>query len=162
MSTYKIVLVRHGESEWNLVNKFCGWHDADLSDKGIEEAKQAGKVFLSFIIDYFNWIKNAESSLIWFKWLKESGFKFDLAFTSVLKRAIKTLFLIQDELDLHWIPVVRTWRLNERMYGGLQGLNKAETAARHGEAQVKVKNWPRFYSFSSSKIMQFNASLDLA
>jgi 2,3-bisphosphoglycerate-dependent phosphoglycerate mutase len=89
------------------------------------------------------------------KWLKESGFKFDLAFTSVLKRAIKTLFLIQDELDLHWIPVVRTWRLNERMYGGLQGLNKAETAARHGEAQVKVIKKPFLSAFIPSKLVLF-------
>jgi 2,3-bisphosphoglycerate-dependent phosphoglycerate mutase len=121
MSTcaYKVVLVRHGESEWNLQNKFCGWHDADLSAKGLVEAKEAGKS------------------------LKQAGFTFDVAFTSVLKRAIKTLFYIQEELDLHWIPVTKTWRLNERMYGGLQGLNKSETAAKHGEAQVKT--WRRAY-----------------
>jgi 2,3-bisphosphoglycerate-dependent phosphoglycerate mutase len=118
-AAYKIVLVRHGESQWNLENRFCGWHDADLSAKGVEEAKQAGR------------------------WIKESGLSFDVAFTSVLKRAIKTLFFIQEELDLHWIPVVRTWRLNERMYGGLQGLNKSETAAKHGEDQVKI--WRRAY-----------------
>ena len=116
---YKIVLVRHGESEWNLENRFCGWHDADLSAKGVQEAKQAGKA------------------------LKEAGFSFDLAYTSVLKRAIKTLFYIQEELDLLWIPVTKTWRLNERMYGGLQGLNKSETAAKHGEEQVKI--WRRAY-----------------
>jgi len=116
---YKIVLVRHGESEWNLENKFCGWHDADLSPKGLVEAKDAGKA------------------------IKAAGLTFDVAFTSVLKRAIKTLFLIQEELDLHWIPVTRSWRLNERMYGGLQGLNKSETAAKHGEAQVKI--WRRAY-----------------
>jgi 2,3-bisphosphoglycerate-dependent phosphoglycerate mutase len=119
MAAYKIVLVRHGESEWNQSNRFCGWHDADLTVKGTEEAKFAGKA------------------------LKEAGFKFDVAYTSVLKRAIKTLFYIQEELDLHWIPVVKSWRLNERMYGGLQGLNKSETAAKHGEDQVKV--WRRAY-----------------
>lgn len=116
MSVYKIVLVRHGESEWNLENRFCGWHDAELSPKGLAEAKQAGK------------------------WIKDAGLTFDVAYTSVLKRAIKTLFFIQEELDLHWIPVTRTWRLNERMYGGLQGLNKSETAAKHGEEQVKVSS----------------------
>lgn len=117
--TYRIVLVRHGESTWNKENRFCGWHDADLSEKGVEEAKTAGAA------------------------LKKEGFTFDVAYTSVLKRAIKTLFHIQDALDLHWIPVTRTWRLNERMYGGLQGLNKAETAAKHGEDQVQV--WRRSY-----------------
>lgn len=119
MENYKIVLVRHGESDWNKNNRFCGWHDADLTQKGIDEAKTAGKA------------------------LKEAGFSFDVAYTSVLKRAIKTLFLIQDELDLHWIPVTKSWRLNERMYGGLQGLNKSETAAKHGEDQVKI--WRRAY-----------------
>jgi len=116
---YKIVLIRHGESQWNLENKFCGWHDADLSEKGLEEARQAGKQ------------------------LKASGYTFDVAYTSFLKRAIKTLFFVQEELDLHWIPVHKTWRLNERMYGGLQGLNKSETAAKHGEDQVKI--WRRAY-----------------
>lgn len=116
---YTIVLIRHGESEYNQANRFCGWFDADLSDTGLEEAKNAGKL------------------------LKEKGYTFDVAFTSVLKRAIKTLFLVQDELDLHWIPVTRHWRLNERHYGGLQGLNKSETAAKHGEAQVKI--WRRAY-----------------
>lgn len=119
MAAYKIVLVRHGESDWNKANRFCGWHDADLTEKGIFEAKTAGKS------------------------LKEAGFSFDIAYTSVLKRAIKTLFLIQEELDLHWIPVLKSWRLNERMYGGLQGLNKSETAAKHGEDQVKI--WRRAY-----------------
>jgi len=116
---YTIVMVRHGESEWNKANKFCGWFDADLADTGLAEARNAGKM------------------------LKEKGFVFDVAYTSVLKRAIKTLFLMQDELDLHWIDVHRHWRLNERMYGALQGLNKAETAAKHGEEQVKI--WRRSY-----------------
>jgi len=119
MASYKIVLVRHGESEWNKLNKFCGWYDADLSELGTEEAKKAGEL------------------------LKENGFKFDVAYTSLLKRAIKTLGLIQDGMDLHWIPVIKHWRLNERMYGGLQGLNKSETAAKHGEDQVKI--WRRSY-----------------
>jgi len=112
-------MVRHGESSWNAENRFCGWHDADLAETGVNEAKNAGKM------------------------LKDKGFAFDIAFTSVLKRAIKTLFFIQDELDLHYIPVERHWRLNERMYGALQGLNKSETAAKHGEEQVKI--WRRSY-----------------
>lgn len=116
---FTLVVVRHGESEWNKVNKFCGWYDADLSELGVEEAKRAGQ------------------------WLKDANLSFDVAYTSVLKRAIKTLFFIQDEMDLHWIPVTRDWHLNERMYGGLTGLNKAETAAKHGEAQVKI--WRRSY-----------------
>ena len=124
MATYKLVLVRHGESEWNQKNLFCGWYDADLSEKGNEEAKQAGK------------------------WLKEGGYTFDIAFTSVLKRAIKTLYNIQSELDLHWIPVHRHWRLNERMYGALQGKNKSETAAKYGEDQVKVEKLDRRFFFN--------------
>jgi len=113
------VLLRHGESVWNKENRFTGWTDVDLSEKGVEEAKSAGKV------------------------LKEKGFTFDVAYTSVLKRAIRTLWLTQDEMDLLWIPVYKSWRLNERHYGALQGLNKAETAAEHGEDQVKV--WRRSY-----------------
>jgi 2,3-bisphosphoglycerate-dependent phosphoglycerate mutase len=119
MATYKVVMVRHGESAWNAENRFCGWFDADLAESGVEEAK-----------------KGAQK-------IKESGLSFDVAFTSVLKRAIKTLYLIQDGLDLQWIPVYRHWRLNERMYGALQGLNKSETAAKHGEEQVKI--WRRSY-----------------
>jgi 2,3-bisphosphoglycerate-dependent phosphoglycerate mutase len=119
MAVYRVVMVRHGESAWNAENRFCGWHDADLAESGIAEAKLASQR------------------------LKEKGFTFDVAFTSVLKRAIKTLFLIQDGLDLHWIPVYKHWRLNERMYGALQGLNKSETAAKHGEEQVKI--WRRSY-----------------
>lgn len=115
----KIVLVRHGESVWNKENLFTGWTDVDLSDKGFREAKDAGLI------------------------LKKDGYTFDLAFTSVLKRAIRTLWLILDEMDLMWIPVQRDWRLNERHYGTLQGLNKAETAAKYGEDQVKI--WRRSY-----------------
>lgn len=119
MAKHTLILVRHGESEWNELNLFCGWHDADLSATGIKEAQYAGEL------------------------IKKKGFSFDIAFTSVLKRAIKTLYLIQDGTDSHWIPVIRSWRLNERHYGGLQGLNKAETAAKHGEEQVKI--WRRSY-----------------
>jgi len=116
----KIVFVRHGESQWNKENRFCGWVDVGLAESGIEEAHAAGKM------------------------LKDHGFTvFDVAFTSVLKRAIKTLGIIQDELDLHWVPHQKSWRLNERHYGGLQGLNKSETAAKHGEDQVKI--WRRSY-----------------
>jgi 2,3-bisphosphoglycerate-dependent phosphoglycerate mutase len=116
---YKIVLLRHGESDWNKENRFTGWTDVDLSDKGREEAKAAGQV------------------------LKAEGYVFDVAYTSVLKRAIRTLGAVLDHLDLMWIPVHRSWRLNERHYGALQGLNKAETAAKYGEAQVKI--WRRSY-----------------
>ena len=116
---YKIVLIRHGESIWNKENKFTGWYDVDLSEKGKEEAKKAGQ------------------------YLKKEGFKFDLAYTSVLKRAIKTLWTVMDNMDLQWIPVINSWKLNERHYGALQGLNKAETAAKYGEDQVKI--WRRSY-----------------
>ena len=116
---YKIVLLRHGESTWNRENRFTGWTDVDLSDAGREEAKKAGQL------------------------LKAEGYVFDVAYTSVLKRAIRTLWTVLDEMDLMWIPVHRNWRLNERHYGALQGLNKAETAAKHGEAQTKI--WRRSY-----------------
>jgi 2,3-bisphosphoglycerate-dependent phosphoglycerate mutase len=116
---HKLVLLRHGESTWNKENRFTGWTDVDLSEKGIEEAHKAGQV------------------------LKEEGYIFDVAFTSVLKRAIRTLWITLDEMDLMWIPVYRNWRLNERHYGALQGLNKAETAQRHGEKQVLI--WRRSY-----------------
>jgi len=116
---YKVVLVRHGESEWNKANLFTGWTDVDLTEKGREEAKTAGKL------------------------LKKEGFNFDIAYTSVLKRAIRTMWIALDEMDLMWIPVIRNWRLNERHYGALQGLNKAETAAKYGEDQVKI--WRRSY-----------------
>jgi 2,3-bisphosphoglycerate-dependent phosphoglycerate mutase len=116
---YKLVLLRHGESDWNRENRFTGWTDVDLSAKGIEEARAGGRL------------------------LKAEGFVFDLAFTSVLRRAIKTLWLALEEMDLMWIPVEHSWRLNERHYGALQGLNKAETAAKYGEAQVLA--WRRSY-----------------
>lgn len=116
---YKLVLVRHGESDWNKQNRFTGWTDVDLSNKGREEAKEGGEV------------------------LKREGYTFDVAYTSVLKRAIRTLWLVLDEMDLMWIPVNRSWRLNERHYGALQGLDKGETAAKYGEAQVKI--WRRSY-----------------
>ena len=119
MNMHKLVLLRHGESIWNKENLFTGWTDVDLSEKGKAEAKEAGRV------------------------LKEQGYTFDLAFTSVLKRAIRTLWIAQDEMDLMWIPVIIDWRLNERHYGALQGLNKAQTAAKYGEQQVKV--WRRSY-----------------
>ncbi|MCD4672180.1 MAG: 2,3-diphosphoglycerate-dependent phosphoglycerate mutase [Anaerolineaceae bacterium] len=115
----KLVLLRHGESEWNKKNLFTGWTDVDLSEQGIKEAKAAA--------DY----------------LKEDGFTFDIAYTSVLKRAIRTLWMTLDGMDLMWIPVVRNWRLNERHYGALQGLNKAETAAKYGDDQVLI--WRRSY-----------------
>lgn len=116
---YKLVLLRHGESIWNKENRFTGWIDVDLSEKGIAEAKKAGQI------------------------LKEQGYFFDIAYTSVLKRAIRTLWIVLDEMDLMWIPVYRSWRLNERHYGALQGLNKAEMAAKHGEDQVLI--WRRSY-----------------
>lgn len=116
---YKLVLVRHGQSTWNLENRFTGWTDVDLTELGRAEAVEAGGL------------------------LRDGGYDFDIAYTSVLKRAIKTLGMIQDEMDRNWLPVVRAWQLNERHYGALQGLNKAETAAQFGEDQVKV--WRRSY-----------------
>jgi len=115
----KLVLCRHGQSEWNLQNLFTGWHDVDLTEQGLAEAKRAGQD------------------------LKALEIRFDVAYTSVLKRAIRTLWIILDEMDLMWIPVIRAWQLNERHYGDLQGLNKAETAAQHGEDQVHI--WRRSY-----------------
>jgi 2,3-bisphosphoglycerate-dependent phosphoglycerate mutase len=119
MIVHKLVLLRHGESVWNRENRFTGWTDVGLSDKGVEEARSAGRL------------------------LREEGFTFDVAFTSVLKRAIKTLWITLEELDRMWIPVHHSWRLNERHYGALQGLDKAETAAKFGDAQVKI--WRRAY-----------------
>jgi 2,3-bisphosphoglycerate-dependent phosphoglycerate mutase len=119
---YKVVLLRHGESTWNQENRFTGWTDVGLSDKGVAEAKRGGRL------------------------LKEQGFVFDRAYTSVLKRAIRTLWLVLEEMDLMWIPVENKWRLNERHYGALQGLNKAETAAKYGEQQVLI--WRRAYAIA--------------
>ncbi len=116
---YKVVLLRHGESTWNMENRFTGWTDVDLSDRGRDEARQGGVV------------------------LKKEGFVFDVAYTSVLKRAIKTLWIVLEELDLMWIPVHNSWRLNERHYGDLQGLNKSETAEKFGDEQVLI--WRRSY-----------------
>lgn len=116
---YTLVLIRHGESLWNRENRFTGWKDIDLSPQGLQEAHAAGKV------------------------LREKGYTFDIAWTSVLRRAIRTLWTIQDEMDLMWIPVIRSWRLNERHYGALTGLDKAETAAKYGEEQVHI--WRRSY-----------------
>jgi 2,3-bisphosphoglycerate-dependent phosphoglycerate mutase len=115
----RLVLLRHGESSWNKENRFTGWTDVDLTPTGRDEAAEAGRL------------------------MAQEGFAFDIAHTSVLKRAIRTLWIALDEMDLLWVPVSRSWRLNERHYGGLQGLNKAETAAQHGEAQVKI--WRRSY-----------------
>jgi len=116
---HKLVLLRHGESTWNKENLFTGWTDVDLSERGTEEAHEAGRVLL------------------------KEGFAFDVAYTSVLKRAIRTLWIALDEMDLMWIPIHNSWRLNERHYGALQGLNKAQTAEKYGEAQVKI--WRRSY-----------------
>ncbi len=116
---YKIVLLRHGESVWNKENLYTGWTDVDLSEKGVREAHEAGRL------------------------LREGGYVFDVAYTSVLKRAIRTLWITLDEMDQMWIPVINTWRLNERHYGALQGLNKAQTAEQFGEQQVKI--WRRSY-----------------
>ncbi len=116
---YKLVLIRHGESTWNLENRFTGWTDVDLTDTGVEQARNAGRL------------------------LKEAGYEFDLAYTSVLKRAIRTLWLTLDEMDRTWLPVMKSWRLNERHYGALQGLNKADMAKQYGDAQVLV--WRRSY-----------------
>jgi 2,3-bisphosphoglycerate-dependent phosphoglycerate mutase len=116
---YKMVLLRHGQSTWNLENRFTGWTDVGLTEQGMQEALTAGKLLL------------------------ENGFAFDVAYTSVLKRAIKTLWVVLEEMEMEWIPVFRSWRLNERHYGALQGLNKAEMANKFGEAQVKI--WRRSY-----------------
>jgi 2,3-bisphosphoglycerate-dependent phosphoglycerate mutase len=126
----KMVLLRHGESDWNKENRFTGWVDVGLSEKGDQEALEAGRV------------------------LKREGYAFDVAYTSVLKRAIKTLWIVLEEMDLMWIPVYRSWRLNERHYGALQGLDKAETAERHGEAQVKI--WRRSYDIPPPPLTRDN------
>jgi 2,3-bisphosphoglycerate-dependent phosphoglycerate mutase len=116
---FRLVLLRHGESTWNKENRFTGWTDVDLSEKGAQEAHRSGQL------------------------LKQDGFIFDVSFTSVLKRAVRTLWIVLDEMDLMWIPIHHSWRLNERHYGSLQGLNKAETAAKHGDEQVLL--WRRSY-----------------
>lgn len=123
---FKLVLIRHGQSAWNLENRFTGWVDVDLTDTGREEARSGGRL------------------------LRDGGYTFDVAYTSVLKRAIRTLWIVLDEMDLMWIPVVRHWRLNEKHYGVLQGLNKAETAERHGDAQVHI--WRRSYDIPAPAI----------
>jgi len=123
---YKLVLLRHGESTWNRENRFTGWTDVDLSEKGVKEAHAAGSL------------------------LMDGGFTFDVAYTSVLKRAIRTLWITLDDMDLMWIPVHRSWRLNERHYGGLQGLNKAETAAEYGDEQVFI--WRRSYDIAPPEL----------
>jgi 2,3-bisphosphoglycerate-dependent phosphoglycerate mutase len=119
ISMYKLVLVRHGQSTWNLENRFTGWTDVGLTDQGVQEAHEAGKL------------------------LREGGYVFDLAYTSVLRRAIQTLWIVLQDMGLEWIPVTNAWQLNERHYGALQGLNKAEMAEKFGEAQVKI--WRRSY-----------------
>jgi 2,3-bisphosphoglycerate-dependent phosphoglycerate mutase len=124
---YKLVLLRHGESQWNLDNRFTGWTDVDLTDNGRVEAKAAGEL------------------------LQREGYAFDIAYTSVLKRAIRTLWLTLDAMDLMWLPVVHSWRLNERHYGALQGLNKAETAAKFGEQQVLI--WRRAYAVAPDPLL---------
>ena len=123
---YKLVLMRHGESQWNLENRFTGWTDVDLTETGREQARRAGEL------------------------LKEKGFEFDLAYTSVLKRAIRTLWITLDAMDAMYLPVHNSWRLNERSYGALQGLNKAETAAKFGEEQVLI--WRRAYAIAPDPI----------
>src|SRR5918992_563097 len=125
---YKLVLLRHGESQWNRENRFTGWVDVDLSPTGVEEARAAGRL------------------------LREEGYRFDLAFTSVLKRAIRTLWIALEELDRTWLPEEKHWRLNERHYGALQGLNKAEMAAKHGEQQVLL--WRRSYDIPPPELSQ--------
>jgi len=125
---HKIMLLRHGESVWNKESLFTGWTDVDLSDRGREEAKEAGLL------------------------LKQQGYSFDIAFTSVLKRAIRTLWIVLDQMDQMWVPVQLDWRLNERHYGALQGLNKAETAAQYGEQQVEI--WRRSYDVRPPQLQE--------
>ena len=129
---FKLVLLRHGESQWNLENRFTGWTDVDLTENGCREAKAAGEL------------------------LRHEGFTFDIAYTSVLRRAIRTLWIALDALDLMWLPVVHSWRLNERHYGALQGLNKAETAAKFGEEQVL--KWRRAYAVAPRPAAAFGSA----
>jgi 2,3-bisphosphoglycerate-dependent phosphoglycerate mutase len=128
---YKTVLLRHGESTWNMQNRFTGWTDVDLSERGFAEAHRAGRL------------------------LKADGYVFDVAFTSVLKRAIRTLWTTLDEMDLMWIPIHHSWRLNERHYGALQGLNKADTAIKYGDDQVKI--WRRSYDIRPPALTEDDA-----
>ena len=130
----KLVLLRHGESQWNLENRFTGWADVDLTENGRREAQAAGEL------------------------LRHEGFTFDIAYTSVLRRAIRTLWIALDALDLMWLPVVHSWRLNERHYGALQGLNKAETATKFGEEQVL--KWRRAYAVASAAAAAFGSATD--
>ncbi|MBN2041355.1 MAG: 2,3-diphosphoglycerate-dependent phosphoglycerate mutase [Spirochaetes bacterium] len=125
---HKLVLLRHGLSEWNIQNRFTGWHDVDLADAGMAEARKAGQA------------------------LRKAGFRFDISYTSLLKRAIRTLWVVLDQVDQMWIPVIRDWRLNERHYGALQGRNKAETAAEYGEKQVLI--WRRSYDISPPPVSE--------
>ena len=131
--SHKLVLIRHGESQWNLENRFTGWADVDLTENGLKEARRAARQLL------------------------EDGFAFDLCYTSVLKRAIRTLWTVLDEMDQMWLPIVHSWRLNERHYGSLQGLNKAETAAKYGEAQVKI--WRRAYAIAPEPLVDGDTRL---
>ncbi|MGE0315468.1 MAG: 2,3-diphosphoglycerate-dependent phosphoglycerate mutase [Lautropia sp.] len=133
--THKIVLMRHGESQWNLENRFTGWTDVDLTENGLAEARRAGAL------------------------LRDEGFVFDLCYTSVLRRAIRTLWTVLDTMDAMWLPTVHSWRLNERHYGNLQGLNKAETAAKFGEAQVKI--WRRAYDIAPDPLPEGDPRLPL-
>ncbi len=130
---FKLVLLRHGQSQWNLENRFTGWTDVDLTEQGEQEARESARL------------------------LTEEGFTFDVAYTSVLKRAIRTLWIVMDKMDLMWIPVHRSWRLNERHYGALQGLNKSETAAKHGLDQVKI--WRRSYATPPPPLPEDDARL---
>jgi 2,3-bisphosphoglycerate-dependent phosphoglycerate mutase len=131
-SNIRIVLVRHGQSTWNKENRFTGWTDVDLTDRGVREAQEAARL------------------------LREGGFSFDVAFTSVLKRAIRTLWIILDQMDLMWIPVIKSWRLNERHYGALQGLNKAQMAEKHGEQQLHI--WRRSYDIRPPALEKSDSS----
>jgi 2,3-bisphosphoglycerate-dependent phosphoglycerate mutase len=133
---YKLVLLRHGQSVWNKENRFTGWTDVGLTEKGLGEAKTAGHL------------------------LKEGGFAFDIAYTSVLKRAVKTLWTVLEEMDRMWIPIHHSWRLNERHYGALQGLNKAETAAKFGDGQVKI--WRRSYDTPPPALVDGDPRLEIA
>lgn len=131
-SNIRLVLVRHGQSTWNKENRFTGWTDVDLTDGGIREAQEAARL------------------------LREGGFSFDVAFTSVLRRAIRTLWIILDQMDLMWIPVIKSWRLNERHYGALQGLNKAQMAEKHGEQQLHI--WRRSYDIRPPALEKSDSS----